>query len=62
MVQQFAPSGQPNLPESKGGESQSLDQNLRGINQQNSFRQMERLKSRYEPNTQNKGIQIESVK
>ncbi|MCY2936051.1 MAG: MG2 domain-containing protein [Planctomycetota bacterium] len=62
MVQQFAPSGQPNLPESKGGESQSLDQNLRGINQQNSFRQMERLKSRYEPNTQNKGVQIESVK
>ena len=58
---QLRQQNQPQI-EGQGKQSESLDQNLRGINQQNSFRQMERLENRYKSNSQNRGVQIESVK
>ena len=48
------PGGQPLA-------DQPLDQNLRGLNNQNSLKQMERLNERYK-NEFRKGVQIQSVK
>ena len=70
MVQNFI-SNAPPAP-TQGGQNgqmpggqpladQPLDQNLRGLNNQNSLKQMERLNERYK-NEFRKGVQIQSVK
>jgi hypothetical protein len=56
--------GRPNvnMPAQAADKSQSLDQNLRGLNLQNSQRQMERLDQRFDDENRSRGVKVESVK
>jgi len=66
MVQGFAPATpaqMPGLARPEAAEGfQSLDRNLRGLNLQNSQRQMERLEQRFDNENRSRGVKVESVK
>jgi len=66
MVEGFAPATPAQLPGIKSPEAveggQSLDRNLRGLNLQNSARQMQRLEQRFDNDNRSKGVKVESVK
>ena len=66
MVEGFAPATpaqNPGQARPEGVEAgQSLDRNLRGLNLENSTRQMQRLEQRFDNENRSKGVKVESVK